>query len=150
MEDMFNTLIKLVEGRGAWMKIMFGISLLQLHTSMIMKKKKYMMILVKEVLLWLRWSYSRRNENYLMEFESRWRLWSQQVVSVLSLRPTYTCIIALDLASMMQGEHIGPHRFLSLQKGPNIHMMLLVTFLCMSMIVLWKYKGKPNVDILPL
>ena len=39
MEDMFNTLIKLVEGRGAWMKIMFGISLLQAHTSMTMKKK---------------------------------------------------------------------------------------------------------------
>ena len=55
------------------MKIMFGISLLQAHTSMTMKKKK-MMILVEEGLLRLRWSYSRRNKDYLMEFESRWRL----------------------------------------------------------------------------
>jgi hypothetical protein len=38
------------------------------------EKKKNMMILVKEGLLWLRWSYSRRNVDYLMEFESRWRL----------------------------------------------------------------------------
>ena len=48
----------------------------------------------------------------------------------------------LGLASIMQGEHFGSHGFLSVQKGPNTHMVLLVTFLCMSMIVLWKYKWK--------
>ena len=98
MEHMFNTLIKLVEGRGTWMKIMFGISLLQGHTSMTMKKKKNMMILVKQGLL----CYNRIS--YLFYTKDIIKLGWSQVILLLLLGVELKENTETNLLKVLRGE----------------------------------------------